>query len=279
MTRDNDRRDSVSLSALSLLPIEPPDAVRIARDSGFGMMGLRLTPSSSGVDFGMLTDPRMVARTVSSLAEHGVTVLDAEVVWIRPGSRSDDFVPLLDVAAALGARHVLAVVDDPEENRGRAVLASLAREASVRNMQVMVEFMVFTHTPDLESALRLVDTPELSGVGILVDSLHLCRSGASVEDLTAVDPSRLPYFQICDAAHGEPESDSVAARAEAISARLLPGDGVLDLAGMVDALPPRAVVSVEVPCTETDREKATEFARRALEQTTRVMRNRNGQNS
>ena len=52
--------------------------------------------------------------------------------------------PLLDAAQALGARYVIATVEDADPVRRVETLASLCEEAARRETSVAVEFMMFT---------------------------------------------------------------------------------------------------------------------------------------
>jgi sugar phosphate isomerase/epimerase len=82
---------------------------------------------------------------------------------------------------------------------------------------------------------------------VLVDPLHLARSGGTVDDVRRLPAGLLPYLQFCDAASAGPAPDLEAAGAEARRTRLPPGDGALPLAGLLAAVPPSAALSLEVP--------------------------------
>jgi sugar phosphate isomerase/epimerase len=85
------------------------------------------------------------------------------------------------------------------------------------------------------------------GAGVLIDPLQLFRTGATVAQISLVDPSALSLAQLCDADSIERATDLEALRTEAVSGRLPPGDGVFPLADFVKALPLDAALSVEVP--------------------------------
>jgi sugar phosphate isomerase/epimerase len=84
-----------------------------------------------------------------------------------------------------------------------------------------------------------------SNAGILVDALHFGRSTTTLDDIRAIPRELLHYAQICDAeagTHFSTEDMIHTARCE----RLLPGDGTIDLHGLMSALPPDLPMSVEV---------------------------------
>jgi len=163
-----------------------------------------------------------------------------------------DFVPafyegFLDAAAELGARHVVVVVEDPDPSRAAASLAGLCVLAAGRQITAMVEFMVFKQVRTLPETVTLLAAAGAGNAGILVDPLHLARSGGTVEQVRRLPAGLVPYAQFCDATPAGPASDVEAAGQEARRARLLPGEGDLPLGQLVEALPPLTPLSLEVP--------------------------------
>ena len=82
--------------------------------------------------------------------------------------------------------------------------------------------------------------------GIIVDAIHLHRSGGTPQDVAALPPGMLAYFQICDAPAKIPDTEEELIF-QARRARLPPGQGGLDLQGMLRALPPGTAISIETP--------------------------------
>jgi hypothetical protein len=60
--------------------------------------------------------------------------------------------------------------------------------------------------------------------------------------VAAVDPARLPYVQLCDAPASAPEQLVV----EALDGRLTLGAGELPVGELVDVLPARTALSLEI---------------------------------
>jgi sugar phosphate isomerase/epimerase len=85
---------------------------------------------------------------------------------------------------------------------------------------------------------------------ILVDALHMQRSGGKPADVGAVAPDRLPYVQLCDGPFQPILPDSAVALSEARTGRLFPGDGELPLAELVGVLPAGASLAVEAPVAD-----------------------------
>lgn len=254
-----------SLAYLTSAPLQPPQAIELAARLGYGAIGLRLAPAMPGGDFADLVHDLPLRRgTKSRLAATGLPVFDIEIVRFAPDFRLADHQALLDVAAELGARAILVAGNDPDEARLAASLAAFAEAAGTRNIIAALEFMPWTSVADAASAQRVVAAAGHPAARILVDCLHVARSGTKPGDLAALPAERLGYLQLCDAPAQAP-ADTEGLIHAARHARLLPGAGALDLAAMLAALPADLPASLEIP---NDAEKARlgieEWARRAL---------------
>lgn len=252
MSGDGTERRPLSLASLSALHVPPPDLVRYAAAAGFDRVGaLRLVPASDGSGFDLTGDAGLRRATVAALAGTGLGVLDVEVFRLRPGTAAAAAEPLLAVGAELGAGFLLTAVEDPEPARRAAVLAELVGLARAHGLRCVVEPMVFSQVRTPAQALELLEAAGADDAGVLVDPLHLARAGAVAGDLAVMDPARLPYLQVCDAASAAPaarDRDGLrAAVAEAVAHRLAPGEGVLPLAEVLWHCPPAAPLSLEVP--------------------------------
>ncbi len=126
-------------------------------------------------------------------------------------------------------------------------LGALSTLAQARGLRVSLEFFPWTVVPDLSSARRVAEAAG-DGVGVLADSLHFDRSGSSLDVLRAFPPSRLPFAHICDAPVQQSYSEADLLHT-ARDERLPPGEGDIDLAGFLGALPSDIPVCAEVPMT------------------------------
>jgi len=233
------------LEHLTLLGVSPPDLVTVAAASGFSAVGLRIAPATDGErPWPVSPGSPMLAETVRRCADTGVTVLDAEA--IRLGARTPDYGPVLEAAAALGARFVNAICDDPDLGRLSDSFAALTAAAAPYGIRAVVEFMAYRSVRTLADAVAIAAR---SGGGVLVDALHVQRCGVRLAELRAVDPGLISYVQLCDAPLAAPGPGPASADAmhEARAARLLPGEGELPLPALLAALPDGIPVAVEAP--------------------------------
>jgi sugar phosphate isomerase/epimerase len=152
-------------------------------------------------------------------------------------------VAVAETAATIGFRFVQTVVEDDDLDRATATLSSLAEISAGYGLGVALEFMAFRPLSTLDAALLMVRTVAASNVGLLIDALHLARSGGSVDDVAAIPPEYIAMVQLCDAPWRRP-SDLAA---EARHGRLHPGDGALPLRRLLDVLPDGLPVGLEVP--------------------------------
>ena len=236
------------LAHLSMIAVPPARLAAVAAEAGFDFTGFRLTPSpSTGIDHGILGDDRALDVLRRAVDDAGIGVLDVEVVRMKDPSAVEAARPLLDAAQALGARYVIATVEDDDPVRRVDTLARLAELAAQHGTSIAVEFMLFSAARDLATCVDIVQQAGAANVSVLADSLHLERSGGHPGDLRRYPAALFPYAQICGAHGAGPAADPEEARGEGVRARLLPDDGDLPVREFVAALPPEAILSVESP--------------------------------
>jgi len=237
----------LSIAHLTVLDAAPPQLVTAAADAGFDAVGIRVCPAADEPAYPMLGDTPMMAETIARLADTGTYVLDVEVLRLRPDSRMDDALRILDAGASLQARGVLVICNDPEEDRLVERFAAVCEAAGARGLRACLEFMIFSSVKTLADAQRVLNRAGHPAGAILIDALHLQRSGGTPADVSAVAPERLPYVQLCDGPFQPILPDSAVAQAEARTGRLFPGDGELPLAELLRVLPAGASLAVEAP--------------------------------
>jgi sugar phosphate isomerase/epimerase len=133
------------------------------------------------------------------LLETGVRVLDVEAIWLTAESDVATLEPALNTAVELGAGHVIVVGNDPDRGRLAGNLSRLCAAASLRGVRVMLEFIPYSHIRSLAQAVALLADVGPANAGVLVDALHLSRSGGSPADLAQYDPALFSYMHLCDA--------------------------------------------------------------------------------
>lgn len=238
----------VSLDHLTLLDLTPPELVRVAGLAGFTHVGVRLRPAAPGEhQYPMLGDAPMLRETLARMGDTGVRVLDIGV--IRLGGTTDvrSFEPVFEAAARLGARHAMVNGDTPDHALLAALLARLCEVARPFGLTMNLEATPWSGVRTLAEALSLVRAADEPEARVLVDTIHVDRAGGTPADIAAVPAALITHAQICDA-YGPRPQDFETMIFQARNERRFPGEGNLDMAGMLRALPPGIPLSLEVPC-------------------------------
>ena len=262
---------TISLAYLTTIPLAPPDAVRLAAELGYDAVGLRALPAAPGGDASpLIEDAALRAETRRAIAS-GVPVFDMEIVRLAADFTVEKFRPFLELCGELGVRAILVAGDDPEQSRLTASFAAFCEAAAAYGLTADLEFMPWTRVPDARAALRIVTAADQPNGRVLVDALHAGRSRTTIADIAAIPPGRLSYAQICDAPGEIPTTDEGLIHT-ARQARLLPGEGDIDLVGIFSQLPAELPISVEVPHLERAAQLGLrEWARQALAATHRLL--------
>jgi sugar phosphate isomerase/epimerase len=212
----------------------------------------------------LATDPALMRTTKVHLAATGIEVLDVELARISPYDDPGDFHRFLDAAAELGARHVITQLPDPDRTRKIDRFAQLCEMARPLGLTVDLEFPSWTETPDLSEATRVLRAAQQPNAGILVDLLHFARSGSSVADLRQLPSEWFHFAHVCDAPAGVPSTNEGLIHTARFE-RLFPGEGGIDVRGVLDALPAGIPYALEIPrAMLTAQVGAREHARLAI---------------
>lgn len=238
-------RFGLSLAHLGMLDATPPQLVAAAAAAGFTGVGLRLAPARPGErPFPMQIGSPMLGETTARLRDTGVKVCEVEIIRIRPGFDARALGPVLDSAQALGAQRLMVNVDDVDTGRAAQALGQVAEAAARHGIAVCIEFMVYTAARNLAQASALVAQCGHAGVRVIVDALHFFRAGHVPQDIGAWPVAR-DFAQLNDApARRHP---GLSAAEEGRAHRLLPGEGELALAQLLQQLNDGATLSVEAP--------------------------------
>ena len=262
----------LSLSYYTVPELSPPQMVRAAAAAGFDFVGARLLNGQPGRDPApLMASSAMRRETIACLRDAGMGVLDASGARLRPETDMAAFAPFIDAAAELGARHILASGDDPDEPRLAARFAELCELAGRSGLTVDLEFVPWMSVADLTLAARMVRTVARANFGIAVDALHFDRSRSRLSDLAALPRTWFRYVQLCDAPRAW-ASDRESLIHEAVSERLFPGEGAIDLAGLLRALPSGIPIALEIPTATLARTTpAAERLQRAVAATRKLL--------
>jgi sugar phosphate isomerase/epimerase len=242
----------LSIEFISVFGMPPAEFVQLAADLGCQSISTGLSPMLSNPPFNPHAYPLWSLRdnvalrrdTVAALKKGKVRISVGEGFLIRPGTDVNSFAADLAVMHELGAASINIVSIDSDLNRSFDQIAVLADLAHELGLQTLLEFGPLMGIPDLPTALAALRHVQQPHFRLLVDAMHLVRSGAGAADIAALDSSIIGYAQLCDA----PLVSRFATYAEeAKFERMVPGTGELPLQAIVAALPKNIVIGIEVP--------------------------------
>jgi sugar phosphate isomerase/epimerase len=270
-------RDSLILCAGTIPRASFRERVLAARAGAFDGISLRLGDYTRARATGM-SDAELRAL----LDGEGVAVAEIEalVAWrpgVEPARPEHAEARVLAVADAVRARSVSVV-----EGRGAPLpvdasadaFGALCDRAAAHGLLVQIEFWPGSGL-DLATAAAVVAAADRQNGGLLVDTWHLARSRAGAAALRTIPGARIGAVQLSDSAAVDgPEPDYLAA---ALGRRLVPGEGVLDLAGFVrllDEVGCDAPLGVEVCSDVLAAQEPETVARRVGEALRRLLSSR-----
>src|SRR5262249_38281868 len=125
-------------------------------------------------------------------------------------------------------------------------LGKLCDLAAPLGLSPSLEPMPWTDVKNITQGARVVKASGKRNTGLIIDPLHFDRAACSLDELRSLPRDYFGYVQFCDApAERPPALDALFFRAR--GERMIPGEGGLDLAGFLRALPDHLPVSIEVP--------------------------------
>ena len=258
--------NSLSLAHLTVLDVGPPHLIELAAEAGFRAVGIRLcSPMPGGVAYPLRAGSPGLRETRRVMQAFDVVVSDIEVVRVAADTNVRDYAGAFEAGAELGAQRVCINIDDTERARVIDRMGALCDLAGPFGLALDIEFMVWRPVARLEDAVDIVRSTGKANAFVLIDALHLIRSGGTVAAVAALDPALIGSVQLCDAPLASPPQSGIVD--EARGNRLLPGEGELPLRELLAALPENVPLSAEIPLArETDSLKRASLVRRATEE-------------
>jgi sugar phosphate isomerase/epimerase len=251
----------MSLAYLTVNGVSPPEQVSVAAATGYQSVGLRLLGNRPPKVDDWLNAP-LLDETEQRLNDTGITVLDCEIFWLRPDTRVADYSGLFETMQRFGAHLLLVLSADPDLERNFETFAELCEMGQRYDVKPCLEFCKITPIETLQQAVRMVRRTGAPNARVLVDALHLSRSGGSPRDVAATDPALFEYAQLCDAPAAIPDLEGM--RKEP-NDRLLPGQGGLPLVDLVRAFSPDLPFAIEAPVQQMQDMPPTERAWMAMQ--------------
>lgn len=241
----------IMLHQLCATGVDPADFVRLAaandcpRVTMFAYNGNSTLPNANtGLSYPTPIAPEMAGEVRAALADGGVALDGVEFFPLTAEVDFERYKPAMALGAELGARRAVTHVFIEEDALVVDRLGAFCDLAASLGLKVTSEFCPLTAgNPSLARARWLFDQVGRDNFGIGVDMLHVVRSGATADDLAALDPRYFGVVQICDAFGTQTSSDYI----RDVHNREVPGQGDLPLHALLNAVPEALPIEAEVP--------------------------------
>lgn len=240
--------NQLAIGFLNGFGLPPVDFVDLTADLGCRYMSIvvqggPLLPLGYPL-YSLKDDPTLRRDLLAAMGHRGVAISLGDGFLVLPETEINSFRGDLEVLAELGVPRINVVSLDPDLNRTFDQFAALTELAAQCGIETDVEPVPGLTVGDLPTALAArahVGRPDFR---LLIDTMHLVRSGAAAADLAAVDPEHIGYAQLNDTTL-QPRLDNY--MEEAMFERMVPGEGELPLGDLLAVLAPDIVLEIEVP--------------------------------
>lgn len=240
--------EQVGIEHLSVFGLPPVEFVTLAADLGCRSVATALTPfrfNPHGYRAWSLRDDAALRREmIAAMRDLGVSISLGEGFMVGPGRDIRDRAEDLHLMAELGARRINTVSLDPDASRTFDQFGTLTDMAAEYGIETTVELVPGLTVGTLEVAMDAIRAVDRQTFRLLIDAMHLVRSGATVADVAALDPAVIGHVQLCDVPLTPTNPDYTD---EAMYQRMVPGDGELPLFDLLTVLPPDVGLGLEVP--------------------------------
>lgn len=254
----------LALHQITMMEGGPEGLVRFAAEMSLdGVCLFTATPfDANGQDMFPVVDPATASSFKRLLRDHDVRVINAEYFPVMPDRDVAEYLPAITLAAELGAKRLVTHIHETDGQRVEDQLSKLCELALAIQMEVGLEFTGFAGgCNSLAKAVALHGRLDRPNLAIAIDALHLFRTGGTVQQVQALDPSIIGYAQLCDGPDFRIADDYIG---EAMN-RMIPGEGVFPLRDLVALLGPHVDIDIEVPSHATPAGSgAAARARRAI---------------
>jgi sugar phosphate isomerase/epimerase len=240
--------DRLGIEFISTLGMNPVEAIHLVAGLGLRRIGMAPAPITANphhfAPWDFRSDPALVRATKTASRDHGVDIVLGEGFVIMPGVNMADAEPMVDIMAELGAPVLNSCSVEPDRGRALDEFSRFAEMAAQRGLIATLEFMPMLWPATLADVLDFITASGAANARLLLDAMHVYRSGATTAEVAALDPAMIAYVQLCDVPMPAQTSDY---GEEARHERRCPSEGDLPLAGFLAAIPDDITIGLEVP--------------------------------
>ena len=248
----------IVLAPTSLANARPLEYIDAAVSAGYDGIGIRLfrSPGITYAFYPVAGDAVMEREVKKALNDSNLKVYDILSFYMQPETDLDSMAPALSYGAEIGAQYALVIGDDPDWSRMVDNFGNFCQLAWGYGLTASIEAPVTQrHVNRLQKALNLIKEAGHPNAVVCIDPYHFNNVGDTAEMIRREDPNLFPYSQIDDGTGGAP------------AGRCAPGEGIVPLADILDALTPNLPLSLEWGAPRDSGYTAAQWAKIALDKT------------
>lgn len=233
-----------SLAYLTIPGVKALDQIKIAAEAGYDYVSLRTIPmgQESEPQNILEDDPQLFKKIQAELKAREMKLLDIELVRIAEGD-TKDYRRAFEKGAELGATDVLSSVWTSDKSYAIEAYGKLCAQAQEFGLTVNFEFPIVSEVKTLKETIAIQDQVGASNLKILMDMIYCYWDKVTPEIIQALNPERFGVIHLCDCPKNWEQEEIVnVVRGQ----REYCGQGVIDLAGLLKALP-KNNCSIELP--------------------------------
>ncbi len=240
--------DRIGIEFLSVFNLPPVQFVELVAELGCRYLSTGLSSTDCNphgyLPYSLRDDTNLRRDMITAMHDCDVSISLGEGFVIRPNADVRDLATDLDIMCELGVTRINTVSLDSDLGRSFDQIASLAEMANAVGVETTVEFVPGLPIGDLATALAAINHVANPFCRLLIDTMHLIRTGNTVADLAVVDPAQIGYAQISDVPLVPTNPNYWD---EAMYERMVSGEGELPLHDIFSVVPREVVVGIEIP--------------------------------
>jgi sugar phosphate isomerase/epimerase len=240
--------ERLGIEFISVFGLPPVELVKLTAELGGRYIGTSLAPMDYNPHqypkFSLRDDPALRRELIAAMRDTGVSISLGEGLVVWPQADVADLAADLDAMLELGVRRLNTVSFDPDLSRSFDQFAKLVEMAEQAGVETTIECVPGLTVADLPTALAAIRHVGRPSFRLLIDTMHVLRSGSTLADLAALDPTIFGYIQLSDVPLVPTVPDYME---EAMYDRKIPGEGELPLRDLLALLPRDLVIGLEIP--------------------------------
>ena len=254
----------IVLAPTSLSSAPPMEYIDAAVEAGYDGIGIRLF-RSPGINYAfhpVAGDDTLERQVKTKLFGANMPVYDILSYYLQPEMDIESMKPSLEYGAEIGARYALVIGDDPDWDRQVQNFGRFCEVTKGFGLTSSIEAPVTQRQVNtLDKALNLIKESGADNACVCLDPFHYFRTGHSPDQLKGQDPKLFPYTQIDDGLDNVP----------APGGRCAPGEGLVPLDAILDALPANLPLSLEYAAGRDSGHTAESWAKTAIAATKKYL--------